>query len=111
MFEPLIVLLVFGAALYVIGTWIYKRQQSRCPKYEYVYKPAVRTFTEEQSAPPSVFKMYQDMFYKGPIPTSRDNSDQTFSSTRGGTINPFVLGGLPTTDLGTVRESDNYLNG
>lgn len=109
MFEPLIFLTISFAVLYIVGTWIVKRQQSKCPKYKYVYKPSVRTFTEEQTQPPSVYKMYSDMFYKPSVGTSKDNVGYQYNM-RGGTVNPFPLGGLPTTDLGTVRESNDFLN-
>jgi hypothetical protein len=86
-----------------------KRNQAKCPKYKYEYKPAVRTFIEEQTQPPSVYKMYSDMFYKPSLSTSKGYTGYQYNI-RGGTVNPFPLGGLPTTDIGTVRESDNYLN-
>jgi hypothetical protein len=109
MFEPFIVFLILAAALFVVGSWLYSREVKRCPKYRYVYKPAFRTFVEEQTQPASVFRIYADMFYKPSLPTFRGftGMERNFN---GGTINPFLLGGLPTTDLGTVRESDSFLN-
>lgn len=110
MFESLVVLLIIGGVLYIMGTWLYKREIATCPKYRYVYRPAVRTFVEEETEPPSVYKMYSDMFYKPSLPTSRGYTGFQYNFT-GGTVNPLLpLGGLPTTDIGTVRESDNYLN-
>lgn len=110
MFEPLVLLLIIGWALYVIATWIYKREIALCPKYKYIYKPAIRTFTEDQTQPASVYKMYSDMFYKPSLPTSRGYTGMQYNFT-GGTIDALQpLGGLPTTDLGTVRESDAFLN-
>jgi len=109
MFKPLIFFLISFAVLYIVGTWIVKRQQATCPKYRYEYKPAVRTFVEEQTQPPSVYKMYSDMFYKPSVGTSKEHDGYQYNM-RGGTINPFPLGGLPTTDLGSVRESNDFLN-
>ncbi len=110
MFEPLIIIIIFGTTLYILASWIYKKQLATCPKFKYVYKPAVKTFVEEQTQPPSVYKLYSDMFYKPSLPTSRGYTGMQYNFT-GGTINPLIpLGGLPTTDLGTVRESDDYLN-
>lgn len=99
----LIVLLV----VYVIGGWIERRREAGCPKYRYVYRPSVRTFTEEQQQPASVFKMYQNMFWsQSPWVTTTAHPSE-FSR---GLINPMVWGGLPKTDVGTVRESDDFVN-
>jgi hypothetical protein len=92
---------------YVIGGWFERRRAARCPKYKYVYRPYVRTFTEEQQQPSSVFKMYQDMFWKQSPWVSTTAHPSEFSR---GYINPFVWGNLPKTDLGTVRESDDFVN-
>ena len=101
-----ITLIAIGSAI-VLGTWINKRRLSRCTKYKYVYRPSVRTFTEEQTEPVSVFKMYQDMFWQqSPWISTEANPMENHN----GYINPFVWGELPKTDLGTVRESHDFLN-
>lgn len=98
---------IFGF-LYVIGTWLTKRNARHCPKYRYLYKPQPRTFIEEQTDAPSVFRTYQDMFYKvGPWSSTWVNPNEKDV----GGINPFILGGLPEAVVaGTNRESDNFLN-
>ena len=103
-----IVLLTMGITLvYIIGTWLQKRQKATCAKYKYVYRPAARSFIEEQTQHPSVFKMYQDMFWKQ-SPWVSTHANPMEKST--GYINPFILGELPGTDLGTARESSNFMN-
>lgn len=100
-------MLIAAIGLVIIGGWAWRHERRSCPKYRYVYKPYVRTFTEEQTEPASVFKMYQDMFWKqSPWVSTWSNPAQ---ATRG-YINPFVWGDLPTTDLGTVRESNDFVN-
>lgn len=107
MFGTLVLLTIGGFFVYVITTWIYKRQHATCPKYQYIYKPAIRSFIEEQTQPPSVFKMHQDMFWKqSPWVSTHENPMEKST----GYINPFIHGGLPETDLGTTRESTNFLN-
>ncbi len=107
MFGSLIIITIIAVTAYVIGTWIYKREYATCPKYQYIYRPAMRSFIEEQTAPPSVFKMHQDMFYQqSPWVSTHENPMEKST----GYINPMILGGLPGTDLGTTRESTNFLN-
>ena len=103
-----VVIVLLGAFLvYVVGGWVDKRRASRCPKYRYIYKPYVRTFTEEQTQPSSVFKLYKNMFWQqSPWVSTHANPGENSN----GGINPFVWGALPKTDLGTERESDDYLN-
>lgn len=107
MFAALILLTIGSLFAYIVGTWLLKRQAALCPKYKYVYRPAARSFIEEQTQPPSVFKIHQDMFWKqSPWVSTHENPAENAN----GYINPFVLGGLPGTDLGTTRESTNFLN-
>ena len=107
MLGGLVIIVAGSLFIYVIATWLDKRRADRCPKYRYEYRPYVRTFTEEQTTPASVFKMYQSMFWKqSPWYSTRANP-QEYSR---GYINPFVWGELPKTELGDVREDDQYLN-
>ena len=93
--------------VYLTTSWVDKRRDARCQKYKYEYKPHVRTFIEEQTQPASVFKMYKNMFWQESPWVSTHANPQAQST---GRINPFILGALPTTDIGTVKESNNYLN-
>ena len=106
MLGGVIVVSIIAAIMYVTGTWLMKRYQRTCPKYRYVYRPQPKTFLEQQAEPASVFKMYKDMFWK----RSPWIDDYVESTTTRGVINPFVLGNLPTTEVGTVRESDFFFN-
>lgn len=101
-----LVILTSGLIIvYIIGTWLEKRRA--CPRYRYKYRPYVRTFTEEQTTPSSVFKTYKSMFWnQSPWYSTRANP-QEYSR---GYINPFVWGELPKTELGDERETDQYLN-
>jgi len=108
MFNPLILLLLFAIPLYVIVTWYYNKAMDTCPKYKYVYKPANRTFIEEENNPISVYKLYQNMFFQPSLPTSKGYTGNFTPIT--GTINPYIHGGIPTTETGMVKESNNFLN-
>lgn len=98
----LIAMLVF-----LLAGWVKRREARKCPKVKWVYRPAVRSFTEEQTEPVSVFKLYKDMFWQQSPWTTTHANPQEFSR---GYINPFVWGELPTTDVGTVRESNDFHN-
>ena len=103
-----IALAIIGPAIvYTLSTYADKVRGRKCAKYRYVYRPYVRTFVEEQTQAPSVFKMYKDMFWRqSPWVTTHANPEDKST----GYINPFVWGNLPKTDLGEERESDNYVN-
>lgn len=107
MFAPLILIILIALTVYLITGWVKRRNARRCPKYQYKYMPALRTFTEQQTEPASVFKMYKDMFWQQSPWVSTHANPQEFSN---GYINPFVWGELPTTDVGTVRESNDFVN-
>jgi hypothetical protein len=95
------------AVVYALSTYSDKIRARKCKKYRYVYRPYVKTFVEEQTQAPSVFKMYKDMFWQqSPWVSTHANPEEKST----GRINPFVWGGLPKTDLGTERESDDYVN-
>lgn len=103
----IVIVALATVTIYILGSWLDKRRDAQCPKYRYVYRPSVRTFIEEQTQPTSVFKLFKDMFWKqSPWVSTHANPEE--KSTGG--INPFVLGGLPKTELGTERESDDFLN-
>lgn len=96
-----------GSVLYVLGSWFYQRAASKCLTTLPVYRYQPSTFQQEQQEPPSVFKTYSDMFWNqtpwlGFVGSQSSNK---------GLINPFILGGLPTTSqTGTTRESNSFLN-
>jgi len=91
----------------VTSSWIDKRRDAHCQKYKYEFRPYVRTFVEEQTQPASVFKMYKNMFWQESPWVSTHANPQEKST---GRINPFIFGGLPKTEIGTVKESDDFLN-
>ena len=102
-----VIFLLAAITIFVLGSWVEKRRAARCLKYRYIYRPYARTFTEEQTEPSSVFKLYKDMFWKqSPWVSTHANPEDKST----GYINPYVWGNLPKTDLGTERESDDYLN-
>lgn len=101
-------LIIFGlmaVSIWLFGAWLLKRQcPSKPPRI--VYKRVPRTFIDEQLHQPSVFKMYSSMFWKqepwlGFVESQSSNK---------GIINPMILGGLPTTSTGNVRESNSFIN-
>lgn len=103
----IVIALLVALTTFVLGSWVDRRIQAKCPKYRYIYRPYSRTFTEEQTEPTSVFKLYKDMFWQeGPWVTTHANPQETST----GRINPYVWGDLPKTDLGTERESHDFLN-
>ncbi len=108
MLGGLVIALALFGTVYIIATWLAKRANRHCPKYRYIYKPQARTFVEEQNDPASVYKMYEDLFTQvGPWSSTWSNP---YERDKGG-LNPFILGGLATTDLASsTRESQNFLN-
>ena len=100
---------IFGGALYLLGTWLYTRLDGKCQTYQYLYRTQPRTFTEEHNMPPSVFAMYQDLFWKN-SPWTSTWSGTARGEVQNGQINPFILGNLPDTPIGTVREDQDFLN-
>ena len=109
MLEFLCLFVVLGGALYLVGTWIKKRLGERCQKYQYIYRSQPRTFIEQQQEPDSVFAMYKDLFWKvSPITSTWSGTAR--GEVQNGSINPFVLGELPETSIGVVRESNYFLN-
>lgn len=101
--------IIFGGAMYLLGTWIHGRMDEKCEKYKYVYRTQPRTFVEEQQSPPSVFAMYKDLFWKT-SPWTSTWSGTARGQIQNGQINPFVLGNLPDTPTGMVREDQDFLN-
>ena len=103
----IVIVMLVALTVFVLGSWFEMRRASRCPKYRYIYRPYVRTFIEEQTQPTSVFKLFKDMFWsEGPWVTTHANPQEKST----GRINPYVWGALPKTDLGTERESHDFLN-
>jgi hypothetical protein len=109
MLEFLSLLIIFGGALYFLGTWVMSRFDNQCQKYKYLYRTQPRTFVEQQQEPDSVFAMYKDLFWKVSPVTSKW-SGTARGEIQNGSINPFILGELPETPIGTVRESNDFLN-
>ncbi len=97
--------LLFVAVLYMAYKVAVGRKLRTCPKVKYVYRPAQQTFTEEQENPVSPMAMYRGMFYSvDPLQTARGDHSKELS------IQPFVLGGLPQSDIVKEGESNNFLN-
>lgn len=102
-----VIAVVFTATIFIIGGWLERRRVNQCSKYRYVYRPTVRTFTEEQAQPPSVFKTYKNMFWKRSPWVTTTAHPSEFDR---GLVNPMVWGGLPKTELGTVKEDSGWQN-
>jgi len=98
--------MVYGV-LYVTATYVKKKQLERCPKVKYVYRPSVRTFTEEQEQPVSVYGLYKNMFWKfGPFSSTFHQSAQLNL----GGIQPYSWAGLPKNEMIGNRNPDDWKN-
>lgn len=102
----LIIAIVFAAVMYVLGTYVIKRKLANCEPPIIKFRPLVRTFIEEQESPPSVFKMFQNMFWK----TSGWWSTKAHSTQLNqNKIQPYAYGELPGNKIQGKRENDHYL--
>lgn len=93
--------------MYVIGSYVYKSKLNACPPPKPIYRPLIRTFTEEQENPVSVFSMFKSMFWGGNVWLQKEPHA---SQLRRGKIQPFAHGELPENDKrGRQVERDDYL--
>jgi hypothetical protein len=99
--------LMFAAVIYVLYTYILKRELDKCPKVKYEYRPYIRTFSEEQENPVSPLGLYKDLFNKpSPWWSSTGNASRLAEST----IQPFSWQGLPKSEVLREGESGNFVN-
>lgn len=100
---------IIGIILIILGGWVSRRYAESCPTATIVYKPYIRTFTEEQSQPTYVFTMYKNMFY-GDSPWTEKLAGQTAALKRG-KQNPFIHGERPKNVMaGENNNRDDHLN-
>lgn len=93
--------------LYIIHTYILKREIRECDNVRYEYRPYVRTFSEEQTNPVSPLGLYKNLFYKAsPWWDATGNA----SYLKDGTIQPFSWQGLPKSEVLQEGESGNFVN-
>lgn len=106
MLNFLFISVLFVGVLYMVYIVAVGRKLRTCPKVKYEYRPLIKTFTEEQENPVSPMAMYKNMFYNvDPLLIAQGDKSKEIM------IQPFVLGGLPQSDIVREGESQNFLNG
>ena len=104
----IVLLLVFFACAFVIGSYITKRFLRTCPKAIVNHVPYIRTFTEEQEQPSYVMAMYKKMFW-GNSPWVQTQVHQ--AQLKVGKKQPYAWGERPKNILvGKSTNRDDYLN-
>jgi hypothetical protein len=99
---------MFLSVTYVIGGYIIKRSNKKCPNPIVNNIPYIRTFTEEQEQPSYVMSMFKDMFWKL-APWDSKNLQTTYLKV--GKQQPAALGGRPKNVMvGKSTNRDDYLN-
>ena len=93
--------------IYILYTYILKRELRKCDKVRYEYRPYVRTFIEEQKDPVSPLGLYKNMFYK---PSPWWEATGNASKLSDGSIQPFSWQGLPKSETLREGESGNFVN-
>ncbi len=97
--------MLFVGIIYTVYIVTVGRKLRNCPKVKYEYRPMLHTFTEEQENPVSPMAMYKNMFYSvDPLLIAQGDKSKEIM------IQPFVLGGLPQSDIVREGESQNFLN-
>lgn len=92
---------------YILGTYIIKMKNSKCPAPKIVYKPYVRTFIEEQEDPSYVMTLFKTMFH-GNNPWFDTKVQSTY--TKVGRQQPMAYGGRPKNKMvGQNTSRDDYL--
>lgn len=104
----LLYVIVIGLILTSLGMYVARYLRGTCPTSRIVYRPYIRTFTEEQEQPSYVFTLFEKMFH-GNSPWTQTFAHRNFLKVS--KKNPFIHGGRPKNVLpGEMNDRDDYLN-